>query len=102
MTDLPKWIDMGLPYEVAMHGMQAGVAFEMNYPDRVAATAPKHLRVGINAAMSNHGALVALLIKKGVITSEEYFEEMRLAMNDELARYEQAAKQRIGKDISFR
>lgn len=83
-----KWNDLGLTYEEAAHGMQSAVAFEMN--KRSEPTEPKHLRVGVNAAMVDHSALVNLLIKKGIITEEEYLEELRLAMNHELDRYQKS------------
>lgn len=83
-----KFRDLGLTYEQAAHGMQTGVAFEMELPSRRNATAPKHLRVGINSALVNDVALAKLLIDKGVITEEEYIESVRLAMNEEVARYQ--------------
>lgn len=95
MSGERKFKDLGLDYFTAAHGMQAGVQFEMNDPT-VNATEPKHLRVGINAAMSQHAALVNLLMRKGIINGEEYMEEIRLAMNDELARYEEAANKKMG------
>jgi hypothetical protein len=84
---IKDWVDLQLTYENACHAMQTAVAFEMALPERKSATEPKHLRVGINSAMSDHSALAYLLIKKGVITEEEYREELRLAMNNEVARY---------------
>lgn len=82
-----KWTDLGLPYLVAAHGMQTGVAHEMNNGSK--ATQPKHLRVGVNTAMVDHAALVWLLIEKGVITEAEYLESIRKAMNHELCLYEE-------------
>lgn len=87
MAILPK--DLGLSYEVAMHGMQTAVAYEMNLEGRKSATEPKHLRVGINASMSDHAALVWLLVNKGIITEAEYLEAMRLWANNELALYQE-------------
>lgn len=83
-----KWKDLGLSYEAALHGMQSAVAYEMN--KRSAPTDPKHLRVGVNAAMSDHAALAFLLIEKGVITEDEYLEALRQSMNNEVHRYEQS------------
>ena len=45
------------------HAMQTGVAIEMQHDD--GPTSAKHLRVGINAAMSDQAGLVKLLIAKG-------------------------------------
>jgi hypothetical protein len=55
-------------YARACHAMQSGVAALMPSEE----TTPKHLRVGVNSAMSEHSALVELLIAKGVISREEY------------------------------
>jgi len=60
----------------------------MNLPERNQATEPKHLRTGINCAMADQSGLAKLLIDKGLITENEYLEAIRLAMNEELARYQ--------------
>jgi hypothetical protein len=73
-------------YLAAAHAMQSGVALEMQRNPRP--TEPKHLRVGINAAMADMGGLVALLIKKGVITDAEYRVAIADAMECEALRYE--------------
>jgi hypothetical protein len=84
-----------LSYDAAMHGVQAGVAMEMNAQMNDAHT-PKHLRVGINSAMVNDAAMVRLLVKKGLITEEEYAEEVRLEANRELDRYEDRLRAALG------
>jgi hypothetical protein len=48
---------------------------------------PKHLRVGVNAAMCDHGALVALLVAKGVISRVEYETAAADGMEREAERY---------------
>jgi hypothetical protein len=70
----------------AAHGMQSGVAMIQNYEP--AETAPKHLRVGVNSAMSDHSGLVRLLMSKGVITEEEYMTAIADAMERERDSYE--------------
>ena len=77
-----------MTYAEALHAMQTAVAYEMTLRGRQSATDPKHLRVGINSAMSDQGALATLLIRKGIISSEEYIEEIRQAMIREVERYE--------------
>jgi hypothetical protein len=83
-------------YNDLLHAMQTGVAAMMG-KERINGedpclgegdTSPKHLRVGINAAMCNHSALVELLIKKGIITSEEYVESATAVMKREVEDYE--------------
>jgi hypothetical protein len=81
-------------YNAALHAMQSGVAVEMNH--RSEPTEPKHLRVGVNAAMVDHGGLVALLIAKGVISEAEYLEAIEGAMVAEKERYERHLSELIG------
>jgi hypothetical protein len=82
-------------YVRAAHAMQSGVRLKMSragVPDDEelwpGETSPKHLRVGVNAAMSDLGALVRLLISKGLFTQEEYTEAIADAMEDEQHSYE--------------
>lgn len=84
-------------YLAALHAMQSGVKYEMNHPDTVGATAPKHLRVGVNNALVQQTALVRLLVEKDVITQDEYWKVLADAMEEEVARYEEAANRRLGR-----
>jgi len=79
MDDWQRYLD-------AAHGMQSGVATMMARGD--SQTDPKHLRVGINAAMCDHAALVRLLIAKGLFTQAEYTKELADEMERERDRYE--------------
>lgn len=74
-------------YHAAAHGMQTGVEFSKDKTDQE----PKHLRVGINCAMSDQGGLVTLLIEKGVFTRDEY----EKAVADAMERERDAMQQRI-------
>lgn len=65
-------------YTKLLHAMQTGVGFLM---ERTAShvsgeCSPKHLRVGVNAALIDSGALASLLLKKGIFTEDEYFESL--------------------------
>ena len=83
----------------AAHAVQSGVAVEMNDnpPSNSASpVSPKMLRTGVNMAMVEHGALVRLLIAKGVITDEEYMEELAKGLEDEKRAYEERISQRMG------
>jgi hypothetical protein len=75
-------------YEAAAHAMQTGVAYEMSTSPAAAAASPKHLRVGVNAAMSDQAGLAELLIRKGLITKEEYCEAVADSMEKERQRYQ--------------
>lgn len=89
--------DLGKEYLLHAHAMQAGVAMTMNYDG--SETTPKHLRVGINTAMSDHGALVKLLIDKGIITELEYMTVLRDFMKSEAQGYEKKLSERLGTTI---
>lgn len=86
-------------YEAACHAMQSGVAMEMNI--RPQPTEPKHLRVGVNAAMADHAALARLLVAKGVFTEAEYLKEIADEMEREKVRYETALSTHFSKKITL-
>jgi hypothetical protein len=91
--------DKGMTYEQAAHAMQSGVAVEQARGSQCGT--PKHLRVGVNAAMADHAALAKLLIDKGVISEAEYLEALRLQMNEEVCRYQQRLKDTYGLDVTL-
>ena len=80
--------------------MQTGVAFDHEKGSDDGS--PKHLRTGINSAMSDHGALVKLLIRKGLITEQEYLDAIADAMEEERDRYEQHLEQAYGVKVTLR
>lgn len=72
-----------------LHAIQSAVAYELQAKGADAAgCSPKHLRVGVNNALIEHGAIVTLLIEKGVFTEAEYIKAYRDALMGELKRYE--------------
>jgi hypothetical protein len=105
-----KMRDLGLSYEAAGHGVQSAIRFEMSQQgfaddeqDKIVHML-KHLRVGLDMRAADHSALAELLVAKGVITEAEYIEQMRLAANEELARYEEHCREAYGlpKGADFR
>lgn len=87
-------IDKGLTSDEAHQAHQAGVKLELEI-NGVTADAPvgrilKFCRVGLDNTLCFHAALVHLLVQKGIITVDEYTEQMRVWANNEVARYEQA------------
>lgn len=91
---------LNLTYEQALHGIQTGVAFEIERGS--SASNPKHLRVGVNSAMVSDAALVRLLVAKGIFTMDEYLESVRLEANRELERYEAHILEHYGVQVSLR
>jgi hypothetical protein len=81
-------------YAGLLHAMQSGVKM-MQELDGSECT-PKHLRVGVNSAMSDHGALTALLIRKGLFTEDEYADVLIEYMQREVASYERMISERLG------
>lgn len=73
-------------YTRLAHAIQTGVAY-----DHAAGSqdgTPKHLRTGLACVMADLGSLTRLLVAKGVITNDEYFEAILSGLRDEVAAYE--------------
>jgi hypothetical protein len=91
-------------YVAAAHAMQSGVKTDMetdpNQQSQGAST-HKHLRVGLNNVMSDHGSLAYLLVQKGVITEAEYLEAIADGIEREQKRYEQLLTDRFGTKITL-
>lgn len=82
-------------YERALHALQTGVSYDLdNKPEE-----PKHIRTGINSAFVDSAALAGLLMKKGVITNEEYTKAVADGMEIEVARYEKLLSERFGREV---
>jgi hypothetical protein len=90
--DIARWVS-------AAHAMQSGVVMEQQYHSEP--TDAKHLRVGVNSALSDAGGLVKLLIAKGIFTEEEYLSAIADAMEREQARYEKDLSYMLGKSIKL-
>ena len=86
-------------YQQLVHAMQSGIASMMHYDP--SATSPKHLRVGVNSALIDSGALAQLLIEKGIITREELMEKLVERLEDEVKRYEDELSQHTGASIKL-
>jgi hypothetical protein len=85
-----RFTDLGLDYRSALHGCQSAIAHRISLNgEKDASASPKHLRMGVDSSMITDAAIVNLLIKKGIFTMEEFDNEVRLAANDELARWQQ-------------
>jgi len=70
-----------------LHAMQSGVKAKIDYAlgdDH----SPKHLRVGVNNSLISTGALVDLLLEKGIFTAEEFATSYNAALKREVEKYE--------------
>jgi hypothetical protein len=91
-------------YVAAGHAVQTGVKADIETDlnqESQGATTPKHLRVGLNNVMSDHGSLAALLVEKGVITEAEYLEAIAAGIEREQSRYEQLLTERFGYPVKL-
>lgn len=61
----------------------------------------KHVRNGIDNALVSHGALVKLLIDKGIITELEYCEALSEMWEIEQARYEKDLSDHFKKSVKL-
>ena len=79
-------------YEAAVHAVQTGVAIDQAQGSQDGS--PKHLRVGVNLRATDAVGLVNLLIKKGVISEEEYLVAICESAEAEVRRYEELLTRR--------
>jgi len=82
----PRVLELANEHQALQHAMQTGVMLDQERGSQCGTS--KHLRVGLNTALVDHGSLVDLLVKKGIITDEEYAQAMRDGMQSEVDRYE--------------
>lgn len=80
--------------------MQAGVGWLMQL-GRGQETEPKHLRVGVNMAMCESGALAELLIAKGVFTTEEYQDAILRMVEKDVRSYTAKLREILGTDVNL-
>lgn len=81
-------------YQRNLHAMQTGVAYEQSNGSTDGS--PKHLRVGVNAAMIHEAAIVGLLVAKGIFTEQEFAESLVNESRKEVDRYEKRLSERYG------
>ncbi len=59
------------------------------------------LCAGMTMGLSDHAALVTLLIAKGLFTEVEYFEAMATAAEKQKVRWEQTLSAQLGKNVTL-
>lgn len=91
--------DLRSRYRRLLHSMQAGVALKIQQGS--AEASPKHLRVGVNATLSDTAAIADLLIAKGIFTEQEYLEAIVKRMGDEVTRYESELAATYGANVKL-
>ena len=93
--------------ERLLHRVQTAIKFlhehetlNIQDPDR-RFTSPKHQRVGIDNALVSNGALVALLIEKGVIKAKDWYETYLEFLEREVEGYRARLKAKLGVDVNL-
>lgn len=81
------------------HAIQTGAMYEAEQNPIVMEY--KHNRVAIDAQQAEYAALIMLLVNKGVITWEEYYEVSIAALTAEVVRYEQRLTRMFGAKIKL-
>lgn len=93
-------------YQALGHAIQTGVMYELELEQPGFAETPvgrlvKHLRTGNTLRARDHSALVHLLVRKGVITEEEYEQELLKELREEKEVFEQRLSAAMGAKITL-
>lgn len=99
MANHPDYEEDRARYLAAAHGMQTGVAYELEKDP--SSGSPKHLRVGVNSAMVEFGAMFKLLIDKGIISEAEFYKELADAMERERDAYAERLSRQYGVEVTL-
>lgn len=74
------------------HRVQSAIAFLQSHAEKTGESypslEPKHLRVGVNSAMIEASALGKLLMRKKLITADEYFNSIIEMWEQEVESYQ--------------
>lgn len=89
-------------YEQLAHSVQSAIKFELSRDASDPKYHYKHLRTGLNCVMADHGSLGRLLVKKGLITQDEYFEATLEGMELEVQRTTENVRKNLGLGSSIR
>lgn len=88
-------------YARLTHALQSGVAAKMQHEGQGGSTSPKHLRTGVNMALCDSGALIELLIDKGVITKQEIRNALCSKLEAEVKGYEKELSEIYGRKVTL-
>jgi hypothetical protein len=86
-------------YQEAGDAMVVGVGLEQGLGGKDGSA--KQLRAGVNSALIESAALAALLIRKGLITEDEYLDVLEEFMNAEVERYEERLTAKFGRPVKL-
>jgi hypothetical protein len=81
------------------HAVQSGVKFD--HETGGDGGDAKHLRTGVNIALSETAALGKLMVDKGLITADEYADAIIATLEREVASYEAMLSKRLGTKVTL-
>lgn len=88
--------------EELMHAMQSGVKFAHQYKTGTPlARDLKNLRVGVNAAMCQVGAVCVLLTRAGIFSDHEWYVEYAMFLQSDVERLRAEIEERAGHPVSL-
>lgn len=112
MSDADRVAELQQQYEALAHAMQSGVKAQLEFDkrrsinpevfDNTCSAGAKHLRTGVNSALTQNNGLMHLLMAKGVITELEYWEYQVRAFQEEVKRYEAIVSDLVGMRVTLR
>ena len=86
-------------YMALSHAMQSGVKYLLQH--EAASGGPKHLRVGVNMALTENAALTTLLLEKGLLTARELEERILLFLEKEVESYQARLSELTGGTVTL-
>jgi hypothetical protein len=81
------------------HAVQSGVSWDHSTGSDDGN--PKFLRVGVNMALVETGAIGRLLVEKGIVTRDEYANALIEGLEKEVAMYERRLEEKLGKKVGL-
>lgn len=87
-------------YTQLAHGVQSGVAWRQGQ-EAPGYDRDKHMRTGVDITKAEQGGLAMLLVRKGLITHEEYLAALVEGLELEVLTFEDEATTASGVSITF-
>jgi hypothetical protein len=100
LDDEIKLEELKEKYRNLAHAVQSGVAYTMEAIDPKQVE-PKHLRVGVNLALIDCGALALTLFRKGVVTELEYYTTLVELTQAEVIKYQDMLQHHYGRPVTL-
>jgi hypothetical protein len=103
VSEISRIQELQSEYYLLLHAVQSGVKTLIEHEGLgdTSFAGPKHLRVGIDSSIIQTSALATLMMRKGLITEEEYWETQVEFFRNEVTSYEERLSQLMGGKVSL-